>query len=65
MADSVRKTTLREWLDGWMESILSTDNELFAFLASYGYDTIQTSPQTNQIYPTAARRYKPIWLRGL
>ena len=65
MADSVRKTTLREWLDGWMESILSTDNELFAFLASYGYDTIQTSPQTIQIYPTAARRYKPIWLQGL
>ena len=65
MADSVGKTTLREWLDGWMESILSTDNELFAFLASYGYDTIQTSPQTIQIYPTATRRYKPIWLQGL
>lgn len=65
MADSVGETTLGEWLDGWMESILSTDNELFSFLASHGYDTVQTSPQSVQVYPSAARRYKPIWLLGL
>ena len=65
MADSVGETTLGEWLDGWMESILSTDNELFSFLASHGYDTVQTSPQSVQVYPSASRRYKPIWLLGL
>ena len=65
LADSVGETTLGEWLGGWMESILSTDNELFSFLASHGYDTVQTSPQTVQVYPSASRRYKPIWLLGL
>ena len=65
LADSVGETTLGEWLDGWMESILSTDNELFTFLATHGYDTVQTSPQSVQVYPSASRRYKPIWLLGL
>lgn len=65
LADSVGETTLGEWLDGWMESILGTHNELFSFLRSHGYDTVQTSPQTLQVYPSAARRYKPIWLLGL
>lgn len=64
LADSVGETTLGEWLDVWMESILSTDNELFSFLATHGYDTVQTPP-TPQIHPTAARRYKPICLLGL
>lgn len=65
MADSVEETTLGEWLDGWMESILSTDNELFTFLATHGYDTVQTSPQTVQVYLSATRCYKSVWLLGL
>ena len=52
-------------VNDWMESVLSTDNELLSFLVSHGYDTVRTSPQTIQIYPTAARRYKPVWLLGL
>ena len=62
MADSVGETTLGEWLDGWMESILSTDNELFSFLSAHGYDTVQTSPKTVQVYPSATPRYKSVWL---
>lgn len=65
LVDSVGETTLDEWLDGWMESILSTDNELFSFLANHGYDTVQTSPQTVQVYLSATPRYKPIWLLGI
>ena len=51
LADSVGETTLGEWLDGWMESILSTDNELFSFLATHGYDTVQTPPQPPRSIP--------------
>ena len=65
MADSVGETSLGEWLDGWMESILSTDNELFSFLSAHGYDTVQTSPQTVQVYPSATPRYKSVWLLSL
>ena len=65
LADSVGEVTLGEWMDGWMESILATDNELFSFLLSHGYDTVQTEPQTVQVYPSARRRYKPVWLLSL
>ena len=57
LADSVGNTTLGEWIEGWMDSRLATDNELFQMLSAHGYDTLHTAPPSVLVYPHAQRRY--------
>lgn len=57
LADSVGNTTLGEWMEGWMDSRMATDNELFQMLATHGYDTLHTAPPRVLVYPHAQRRY--------
>lgn len=58
LIDSVDGTTLGEWVDGWMDALFETDNHLFQFFATYGYDTVHTAPQDTLIYYSAQRKYK-------
>ena len=59
LKDSVDGTTLGEWMDGWMDARFETDNHLFHFLSTHGYDTVHTAPLDTQFYPTAQRKYGP------
>lgn len=62
LADTVDGgATLGQWIDGWMESILGTDDELFSFLTGHGYDTVCTDTST-QIYPHARPAYNARFL---
>ena len=54
-------TTLGEWIDGWMDARFETNNELFSFLSSNGYDTVHTDTHT-QIYPHASIAYQDKFL---
>lgn len=41
-----------------MDSFLSTDEELFQFLTTHGYDTINAGFSHRQIYPHATGSYE-------
>ena len=58
LGDSVNDITLAQWMEGWMDDFLNTDKELFQFLTTHGYDTINAGFSYRQIYPYASRRYK-------
>ena len=61
LADTVGgNTTLRTWIEDWMDAIFATDDELFSFLATHGYDTVSTGTHT-QIYPHAKSAYKDLF----
>ncbi|MBR4774259.1 MAG: hypothetical protein IK010_07500 [Bacteroidales bacterium] len=59
LKDSVDGTTLGEWIDGWMDARFETDNHLFHFLGTHGYDAVHTAPIDTQFYQTAQRKYGP------
>lgn len=58
LLDSINDVTLEQWLQGWMDSFLSTDEELVQFLTTHGYDTINAGFSHRQIYPHATRKYE-------
>ena len=58
LGDSVNDITLAQWMEGWMDDFLNTDKELFQFLTTHGYDTINAGFSHRQIYPYASRSYK-------
>ena len=58
LSDSINDVTLEQWLQGWMDSFLSTDEELFQFLTTHGYDTINAGFSHRQIYPHATGSYE-------
>jgi len=53
-------TTFGEWLEVWLDARFATDDELFSFLDTHGYDTVCTGTRT-QIYPHARRAYKDLF----
>ena len=56
-ADTVgENTTFGDWFDSWFDAVFATDEELFSFLATHGYDTIHTGTHTS-VYPHARRAY--------
>ena len=62
LSDTVEEsTTLRTWLEGWMDAIFATDDELFSFLATHGYDIVCTGIHT-QIYPHARNAYNDLFI---
>ena len=62
LSDTVEENiTFGAWFDGWMDAAFATDDELFSFLASHGYDTVCTGTHT-QIYPHAKSAYKDLFL---
>lgn len=61
LADTVEgNITLRAWIEGWMDDIFVTHDELFSFLAAHGYDTVCTDTHI-QIYPHARSAYKDLF----
>lgn len=57
LSDSVEgNTTFGDWFNDWFDAVFATDEELFSFLATHGYDTIHTGSHTT-IHPHARRAY--------
>ena len=57
-SDSIDNVALDQWMIGLMDWPLGHPNELFQFLTTHGYDTINAGFSHRQIYPYASRRYK-------
>ena len=57
LADSVNDITLEQWMAGWMDDFLNTDEELFQFFTTHGYDTVHVGLPQRQIYPHATLIY--------
>lgn len=57
LADSVNDITLEQWMAGWMDDFLNTDEELFQYLTTHGYDTVHVGSPHRQIYPHSTLSY--------
>lgn len=60
MSDSINDYTLEQWLQGWTNSnsLFSTNEKLFQFVTTHGYDTVHDGSPYRQIYSKATRRYR-------
>ena len=57
-SDSIDNVALDQWMLGLMDGPLSYPDELFQFLTTHGYDTINAGFSHRSIYPHASRRYR-------